>query len=125
MKKLEKIPLGWAVTNDDSSFNLVDTRGKIKSSIVYHLGKDDLGKKFIEVMSVASKTKRKGCYGVLYSGFESFARFECVNYIMGFINPENANSLKIHQHFGFSPVSYFSYEGGREKRIEFRKNFPI
>jgi L-amino acid N-acyltransferase YncA len=124
MRKLEKIPPEWAVMKDCSSFNLVDAKGKVKSSIVYNIEKDALGKKFIEVVSVASKTKRKGCYGILYSGFESFAKAEKVDYIMGFIKSENANSLRIHQYFGFSPVGYFSY-GGIEKRIEFRKNISI
>jgi predicted GNAT superfamily acetyltransferase len=120
MRKLEKIPLGWAIMNDYSSFNLVDTLGKVKSSIVYNIEKDALGNKFIDVLSVASKTKRKGCYGILYSGFESFVKSEGANYIRGFVSSENTNSIRIHQHFGFFPVSYFSY-GGIEKRIEFRK----
>jgi len=73
----------------------------------------------------SGKEQGRGYYGVLYSGLESFARTQGVNYISGFIKPENTRSLLVHQHFGFSNMQYLVYGNGREKRIHVEKQLSI
>jgi predicted GNAT superfamily acetyltransferase len=126
MVKLEKIPLGWKVINEDDSFELVDTKGRVRSSITYSIEKDNSGKLFLEIISVASGTSQgKGYYGLLYSGLESFAKSQGIKYFSGVIAPENIRSLRVHNHLGFSEIGHVYHFHGREKRICVKKNLSI
>jgi len=54
MDKIEKIPRGWKVLNEENIFKLVDDKGNPKSSIVYNIDKDKFGNNFLEIIYVAS-----------------------------------------------------------------------
>ena len=126
MGRLEKIPEKWKVVCDECLFNLVDAKGKVKFSIVYRLDEDSSGKKFIELISVASgKEQGRGYYRLLLAGLESLAKTEGVAYFSGAIKPENVRSIQVHEHLGFYPVGYFVYGNGNEKRIEVRRDISI
>jgi predicted GNAT superfamily acetyltransferase len=122
MDKIEKIPRGWKVLNEENIFKLVDDKGNPKSSIVYNIDKDKFGNNFLEIISVASgKEQGRGYYGILYDGLESFAKSQKISYLSGFIHPENFRSREVHKHLGFLEKEQVSYLNGMERRIRFEK----
>lgn len=121
MGKLERIPEGWVVVNEGPTFRLLNREGEVKAFIVYDIDKDSSGKRALKLVSVASREKGKGYYGLLLAGLESFAKTEGLAYFVGHIKHENVCSLMVHEHYGFVKSGYFFYNSGKEKVVEVRK----
>ncbi len=123
MKKLEKIPEGWSVMNEEETIKLVDKKGHTASSIIYSVETDVSGGKCVRILSSVSREKRRGHYGILFPTLEHLAKENGATYLSGFIHADNYNSIQVHNHLGFYPVGYSVI--GRERKVEVRKDAPF